>query len=723
YYYPEDSEKLQDQVRRAIESGEEFDSDLQAKLPSGRSAFQRSIIKVGRDENGRVTKLYGTVQDITDRKRTEVALRESEELHRVTLSSISDAVFLTEDDGTLTFVCPNVAIIFGYSQSEVQELGNISVLLGNGLFEDDRLKALGEITNIEWEIKDKAGRAHALLVNVKRVSIRGGAILYTCHDVTERKGMEEALRRSEERLKEAQKVGRIGDWQFDVDTRQITWSDEAYRLFERDPAQGPPTNEENMAYYYPEDSRKLQEQVRRAAESGEEFDSDYQAKLPSGRSVFLRSIIRVGRDENGRVTKLYGTVQDITERRQAEEALQKQKYDLGERVKELTCLYGISNIAAKRDIPLEVIFQEAVELIPPGWQYPEITCARITFDGLEFRTQNFRETAWKQVSDIVVHDERAGSVEVHYLKKKPEMDEGAFINEERLLINAIAELLGGASERRQAEEALREHSERLEEIVERRTKELRDAQEQLIIKEKLATLGQLAGGLGHELRNPLGAIKNAAYFLNMAVEEPGPEVKETLEILNREVATSEGIISSLFDFSRQTPPSLRKVDVNDTIQAALSRTTVPDNIEVVSQLDETLPQIMADPGQLGQVFANIILNAVQAMTEGGQLTMRSEKPKPGWIIASFRDTGAGMPADTLARVFEPLFTTKAKGIGLGLALTKTLVERHGGTIEAQSEVGEGSTFTVNLPVNGEPAPSDLVGRRSLSENEAEGENR
>ncbi|MGA9350428.1 MAG: ATP-binding protein, partial [Anaerolineae bacterium] len=241
-------------------------------------------------------------------------------------------------------------------------------------------------------------------------------------------------------------------------------------------------------------------------------------------------------------------------------------------------------------------------------------------------------------------------------------------------------------------------------------------QEQLVRQEKLAVLGRLAGGVGHELRNPLGAINSGVYFLNMALEEPDPEVKETLEILQKEVKTSEMIISSLLDFARTKPPTRRKVDVNDVVQEALSRTTVPENVEVVSQLDETLPIILADPDQLGQVFGNIILNAIQAMPEGGQLVIKtsevSEKlPKSEWVTVSFTDTGVGISEESLSRLFEPLFTTKAKGIGLGLAVTKTLVEGHGGSIEVQSELGKGSTFAVRLPTGRGPAlsPSTPLG--------------
>jgi signal transduction histidine kinase len=267
-----------------------------------------------------------------------------------------------------------------------------------------------------------------------------------------------------------------------------------------------------------------------------------------------------------------------------------------------------------------------------------------------------------------------------------------------------------AIERKRAEEALKEYSDRLQEMVEERTKELREAQEELIRQEKLATLGQLAGGVAHELRTPLGSIKNVAYFLNAVLEDPAPETKEMLEILEKEVATSERVISSLLDFACAKLPIRLEVEVNEVVREALSRTAVPENVEVVRQLDETLPTILADPDQLVQVFENIILNAIQAMTlptpvgtsEGGRLVVKtlevSEKlPKSEWVAISVTDTGCGIPQGNMEKIFEPLFTTKTKGIGLGLALVKMLVEGHGGGIEVQTEEGKGSTFTVILP--------------------------
>lgn len=265
-----------------------------------------------------------------------------------------------------------------------------------------------------------------------------------------------------------------------------------------------------------------------------------------------------------------------------------------------------------------------------------------------------------------------------------------------------------------------------------RTKELDEAQERLIRMEKMAILGQLASRVGHELRNPLAAIKNAVYFLNMVLEGPDPKVREMLEILEEKVDTCERIISSLLDFGRTKPPAWRKADINEIVQGVLARISVPENVKVVSQLDKALPIIQADPDQLGQAFGNIILNAIQAMPEGGQLVVKtsansdfgephglsastelgevsgrrlsrpvepSEAHSPEWLTVSFADTGMGIPEENLGRLFEPLFTTRAKGIGLGLTVTKTLVEGHEGTIEVESQVGKGTTFRVRLPIS------------------------
>jgi len=165
-------------------------------------------------------------------------------------------------------------------------------------------------------------------------------------------------------------------------------------------------------------------------------------------------------DEKGDFKGSFAVITDISDCKQAEESLRNQTHDLNERVKELNCLYGISKIREKPDIAFEEMLQEIVDLIPPSWQYPEITCTRIIIEGQEYKTKNFKETVWKQTSNIVVHGNRIGILEICYLEEKPESDEGPFLKEERSLISAIAERLGRTTEHKQAQEALRESEEK-----------------------------------------------------------------------------------------------------------------------------------------------------------------------------------------------------------------------------------------------------------------------
>lgn len=236
-------------------------------------------------------------------------------------------------------------------------------------------------------------------------------------------------------------------------------------------------------------------------------------------------------------------------------------------------------------------------------------------------------------------------------------------------------------------------------VERKRTEEaLRAAHDERAHREKLAVLGQLAGSVTHELRNPLGAIKNTVHLLRTTLGGREPETRAYVEMLTKQVEACECIIDSLLGFARPNPPSRRIVSIRQVVEEALSSVSVPPGVTVDVRLDARVPSITADPGQLRLAFGNIILNAVQAMCEGGRLTVRSRALASHRVAVSFTDTGEGIPLERVAQVFEPAYTTKASGIGLGLTVTRSLVEGHGGTVEVKSTPGRGSTFTVRLPI-------------------------
>jgi PAS domain S-box-containing protein len=263
------------------------------------------------------------------------------------------------------------------------------------------------------------------------------------------------------------------------------------------------------------------------------------------------------------------------------------------------------------------------------------------------------------------------------------------------------------TERKQAEEEIRQLNAELEQRVEERTHELREAQEQLVRKEKLAVLGQLAGGVGHELRNPLGVINTAIYYLKLVQPDAGEKIKLHHAIIVQEVHNAEKIIADLLDYARVISSDREPASVPDLVRGVLGRFPVPPSVQVALKLPADLPMVYADPRQMEQVLGNLTVNACQAMAstssatgvpQGGKLTISARKKK-GMVAIAVKDTGTGISPENMKKLFEPLFTTKVKGIGLGLAVSRKLAEANGGWIEVKSEPGKGSTFTLVLPVD------------------------
>lgn len=245
----------------------------------------------------------------------------------------------------------------------------------------------------------------------------------------------------------------------------------------------------------------------------------------------------------------------------------------------------------------------------------------------------------------------------------------------------------------------------LEQRVAERTAELRttlrrleEAQAALVQRERLAVLGQLASSVGHELRNPLGVMNNAVYFLEMVLPDAPPTAKEYFGILRTQIGLSERIVGDLLDYARVKPPQREPVTLESLVDTQLHRLGPLTGVVVERDFPPGLPPALVDPVQIGQVVLNVLANAVQAMGEhGGTLRVRGRGDAAAGVRLEIADTGPGMAPDVLARVFEPLFTTKARGLGLGLAVSRSLVQANDGAIDVASTPGAGATFTITLP--------------------------
>ncbi len=252
-----------------------------------------------------------------------------------------------------------------------------------------------------------------------------------------------------------------------------------------------------------------------------------------------------------------------------------------------------------------------------------------------------------------------------------------------------------------AHEDLTQWGRTLERRVEERTRELRETQDQLIVSEKLASLGKMAAGVAHEINNPLTTILIDTHLL---LERPGrdAELEETLNTIAGETIRCADIVSSLLDFARQTPSQAAPTDINDVIDRTLQlleKQASVHNVLIEKDLDRGLPPIEVDKNKIRQVFSNLVINAREAMPTGGKLVVASRMSRDGTHIEiTFTDTGVGISKENIPRLFDPFFTTKSFGTGLGLAVSYGIIRRRGGTINVRSEVGKGTVFTVRIPL-------------------------
>jgi two-component system NtrC family sensor kinase len=356
---------------------------------------------------------------------------------------------------------------------------------------------------------------------------------------------------------------------------------------------------------------------------------------------------------------------------------------LRERVKEMTCLYGIAELASRPGISTDDILRGIVALLPPAMQYPEITIARVDVDGVVRTTEDFEETPYKLSADVVVNGDRRGAVEVQYKEATLDYEPGIFLQEEQSLLDAVARQIGLILENRRAEE------------------ERAQLQEQLRHADRLATIGLLAAGVAHELNEPLASVLSFAELLK---EDPGLSYQGT-EDLDKILAAAlhaREVVRKLLFFAREVPTIKQAVDVSEAVEEALSLLASrfgKENVDCVLNLSRGMPKIIADPAQLHQVIVNLVVNAVQAMPGGGKLTITTAA-RDEFVYLVVEDTGVGMTEEVKKNIFLPFFTTKeiSRGTGLGLPVVHGIVTSHGGAVDVASEPGRGSRFEVRLPL-------------------------
>ena len=370
-----------------------------------------------------------------------------------------------------------------------------------------------------------------------------------------------------------------------------------------------------------------------------------------------------------------------------------------ERVKELNCLYGVANLSIRSNISLDRIITDAVKLIPPSWQYPEITCSRIIIDNKEYRTDNFKITKWKQSSPVTIDNKIIGTVEIYYLEKKPEIDEGPFLKEERYLIDALVKMIGNIVHNNNEHKEL----EKTRDWAVQASKDAVTANE---------TKSRFLANMSHEIRTPMNAILGFSELLGDLVTDP--KQKQYLSSIRSSGKTLLALINDILDLSKI---EAGKIEIHygavnleklfDEIVMMFTARAEEKELKFLTVIDKKLPKALhLDEARVKQILINLVSNALKFTNKGYiKLEVKGiyyKNESKIDLLLSVKDTGIGISSENKEVIFDAFRQSKNQsvgkygGTGLGLSITKKLVELMEGTISLESSIGKGSSFNVIL---------------------------
>jgi len=654
-------------------------------------------------EYARANLFAAIILDITERAQAEAALRANEAKLQSIFSTSPFGIGLVKDrklgwsnDRMYTMIGYPIGSLLGKSPRVLYENDEEYERVGRILYESIQEKGIGK-AETRWRRKDGSVIDCNIQITLLNTADPSEGNIVTAMDITERVRAQEEIVERQMYLEGLLRSTPDAIVTLDILNQVVEWNLGAEKLFGYSQEEVVGQNLDHMI----------------ATPNGIEEATRFTQRVLRGKDLPPTETVRYRKDNSpvnvivagspilvrGELIGAVAVYTDITERVQVEESLQDSK----DRLQKIM-------IAANDGMWDWNIVTNEVYFDP---RYYEM--AGYNIDEFPHRLEEFEKRIHPDDIEFVMGEARKhlnGEVERFIVefrfKKKDEdwlwvMGRGVII--ERDESKAPLRFVGthtDITERKQAEKKLEQYRDQLEELVAERTQELRDAQEKLIRQERLAALGQIAGGIGHELRNPLGVISNAVYYLKMVLPNTNIKINEYLEMINSETQNAAKIISDLLGFAR-----IKSVDCEDTalfelVSSVLAKYPPPENVEVNILIPNDLPSVYVDPAQIGQVLANMIANAYQAMPDGGELTVSSEESTvadlTSSVLITITDTGVGILPENMGKIFEPLFTTKPRGIGLGLPISEKLVEAHGGNIEVESVAGEGSAFTVRLPL-------------------------
>ncbi|MGB2855795.1 MAG: PAS domain S-box protein, partial [Dehalococcoidia bacterium] len=707
FFYPSDisQSEFTGEVSTAIRKHGLFRSTSRFQKKDGSFAdIEYSLSQIpGKDP----VELIAVARDVTERKRAEEALRQREEYFRSIIENAQDAIVILNRDGTVRYESPAITRLLGIDPQDG---------VGMNPFEDihpDELKEAAKFfdqlvrnpgstvrTEIRWQHADGSWLTLEIIGQNLLDNPAVSGIVANIRDITEKKAAEEALQESEAhyRLLAENVTDVICTLDMNLQLTYISPSithQTGYTVEEL-------TARSLEEIFLPPDSVELIRKTlteETAAENmgqkdpGRSRTIEMELNCKDGSTIWIEAEATFLRDPDGQAVGILAVLRDISERKRAEEALQESE----KRYRLIT--ENVTDVIVSTDMNMRPTYMSPSVTYLLGYSVEEAMTRKLE----ESLTPASRQIAAESLAKAMAIDQegqrdhsKSRMVELEFYRKDGSTVwvevAVSFLRDSDDQHIEVVSILRDISERKQAEE------------------ERKRLEQQLQLAGRLAAVGELAAGIAHELNNPLAAVQAFAQLLSDK-DDLEETVKSDVETIYREAQRATRITTNLLRFARRSRPEKRLVSLNEAVEKSLElhayRMNV-NNIEVVTELEPDLPMTMADSDQMHQVFVNIITNAEQAMTEAhgrGRLSVKTQKAGK-MIQITFTDSGPGISEGNLKSIFDPFFTSKdvGKGTGLGLSICYGIVQEHSGYIYAKSKPGEGTTFTVEIPIVSEEQP-------------------
>lgn len=680
--HPDDRANLRQVIDRASTAEGEFAVEYRLIRTDGPLKHVRAVAHVVGGEGPESLSFVGAITDITERKRAEETLREQADLLNLT----HDAIFVRDMHGVITYWNRGAEALYGWTAKEAVGEPAPRLLKTEFTLPLERIR-LDLLSFGRWEGELVRNRKDGTRVTVgARWSLQRQsdnepvAILETNNDITERKRAEEAVRRSERQLREviettpAMVFSTLADGSTEFVNQR--WLD-----FTGLPAEGPGRSDWQLTVH-PDDLIGHIGKWRTALTTGQPFENEVRHRGVDGeyRWFLVRAVPT--RDELGNVAKWYGTLTDIQGRKRAEEALRASEEQWKAVFENNPTMYFMADatgsIVSVNPFGAEQLGYSIDELIgrPMGSLFHEAD----------------REAAGRYTARCLRHLGRAISWELRKIRKDGEIlwvreTARAILIDNRPMILVVCEDI---TERIRATEALRE------------------AQTELAHANRLATMGQLTASIAHEVSQPVAAAVTNAETAMLWLNHRPPDVEEARQALGRILRDGNRaaeVIGRIRALIRKAPPRQDCVDINGAIREVIELTrgeVVKNGVSLNAEFADGLPLIEGDRVQLQQVVLNLIVNAAQAMgtvADGArELLLTTREVEANVLLVAVRDSGPGLDAAHLERIFDPFYSTKPGGLGMGLSICRSIIEAHGGRLWAGPNEPRGAVFQFSLPI-------------------------